>query len=78
MGENWRSDFFIERVEFRNLLAVHFVLHGPLQRGVSSCALLDNLGKGFADYIRDIEVVNVSKAILTDMEPVKFERLSLL
>ncbi|KAK5073758.1 hypothetical protein LTR64_007104 [Lithohypha guttulata] len=70
IGDDWRPDFFIERCEFPNLLAVHFVVYGPLGRGVSSCRLLDALGKGFADYIRD-KVVDVPKSIVTDMQAIK-------
>lgn len=50
--------YFIERVEFPHLWAVHFVIYGILGRGVSSSTKLDSLGKGFADYIRD-KVVDV-------------------
>lgn len=52
VGRDWRDDFNIERVEFPNLYAVHFVIYGILGRGVSSSTLLDNRGKGFTDYIR--------------------------
>ena len=52
MGDDWREQYFIERVEFPKLLAVHFVIYGVLGRGVSSTASLDCLGKGFADWIR--------------------------
>ncbi|KAF2972200.1 hypothetical protein GQX73_g1376 [Xylaria multiplex] len=53
MGDDWREDSYsIERVEFPNLLAVHFVIYGLLGRGVSSTSSLDSLGKGFADWIR--------------------------
>lgn len=52
MGEDWRSEYFIERMEFPKIFSVHFVIYGPLGRGSSSSVLLDNLGKGFADYIR--------------------------
>ena len=52
MGDDWKDDFFIERVEFANIKAVHFVIYGPLGRGISSSSLLDGLGKGFGDYIR--------------------------
>jgi len=70
MGDDWRSNFYIERCEFVNLLAVHFVIYGPLGRGVSSCRLLDALGKGFADYIRD-KVVDVPESIVGDMKGIK-------
>lgn len=73
MGEDWRPEFFIERCEFPNLLAVHFVIYGPLGRGVSSCRLLDALGKGFADYIRD-KVVEVPKSIVEDMTTIQESR----
>lgn len=73
MGEDWREDFFVERCEFPNLLAVHFVIYGPLGRGVSSCRLLDALGKGFADYIRD-KIVDVPRVIVEDMEGIREQR----
>lgn len=73
MGEDWRPEYFIERCEFPNILAVHFVIYGPLGRGVSSCRLLDALGKGFADYIRD-KVVEVPTVIIGDMEGIKDHR----
>lgn len=52
MGRDWRDKFYIERVEFPNIKAVHFVVYGLLGRGVSSSRLLDSLGKGFAEFIR--------------------------
>ena len=73
MGEDWNEDFFIERMEFSNILAVHFVIYGPLGRGVSSCRLLDALGKGFCDYIRD-KVVDIPESILADMAAIKEDR----
>lgn len=77
MGDDWREEYFIERMEFPHLLAVHFVIYGPLGRGVSSCRLLDALGKGFADYIRD-KVVDVPERILADMPAIKAERVARL
>ena len=73
MGDDWQPEFFVERMEFENLFAVHFVIYGPLGRGVSSCRLLDCLGKGFADYIRD-KVVDVPKQFLEDMKEIKLAR----
>lgn len=63
MGEDWSEEYFIERVEFQNIFAVHFVVYGILGRGVSSSTRLDALGKGFADYARD-KVVDVPVEIL--------------
>lgn len=77
MGDDWREDFFIERMEFQNILAVHLVIYGPLGRGVSSCRLLDCLGKGFADYIRD-KVIDVPESILADMPAIREERKAML
>ncbi|PYI21661.1 DUF1446 domain-containing protein [Aspergillus violaceofuscus CBS 115571] len=53
LGADWRVEFFIERVEFPRIQAVHFVVYGIPGRGVSSSSRLDGFGKGFADYIRD-------------------------
>jgi hypothetical protein len=69
MGKDWRSEYFIERCEFPDILAVHFVIYGKLERGVSSCRLLDSLGKGFADFIRD-RVVDLPEEFLDDAPPV--------
>ncbi|KAL2369656.1 hypothetical protein RJZ57_005933 [Blastomyces gilchristii] len=62
LGED-DDGYFIERVEFPRLWAVHFVIYGILGRGVSSSTKLDCLGKGFADYVRD-KVVEIPVGIL--------------
>lgn len=64
MGDDWRDEYHIERVEFPKLSAVHFVIYGLLGRGVSSTPSLDCLGKGFADWIRS-RVVDVPIRFLT-------------
>ncbi len=56
LGSDWRDEYFIERVEFPEIGAVHFVVYGILGRGVSSSSRLDGFGKGVADWIRDVEV----------------------
>ncbi|KAK4962028.1 hypothetical protein LTR10_002524 [Elasticomyces elasticus] len=56
IGSDWQSWYFIERCEMPELRAVHFVVYGPLGRGVSSSKILDSLGKGFAEFIRDVHV----------------------
>ncbi|KAK2616230.1 hypothetical protein QQS21_000865 [Conoideocrella luteorostrata] len=56
MRKDWQDGYFVERVEFAGIYAVHFVIYGPLGRGVSSSKLLDNLGKGFAEFIRAVWV----------------------
>lgn len=42
----------IERIELPGLLAVHFVLHDYLGKGVSSTARIDSLAKSVAEYLR--------------------------
>ncbi|OQD82605.1 hypothetical protein PENANT_c020G08387 [Penicillium antarcticum] len=61
--DDWDESFLVERVEFPNILAVHFVVYGILGRGVSSSSRLDGFGKGFADYFRD-KFVDVPVALL--------------
>ncbi|PSN71700.1 DUF1446-domain-containing protein [Corynespora cassiicola Philippines] len=55
-GESWDDGFFVERVEFPRIWAVHFVVYGVLGRGVSGSARLDGFGKGVGDWLRDCEV----------------------
>ncbi|KAJ0413470.1 hypothetical protein BJY00DRAFT_306309 [Aspergillus carlsbadensis] len=56
MGKDWKDCYYIERVEMPHINAVHFVIYGPLGRGVSSSRLLDSLGKGFGEFIRAVHV----------------------
>ncbi|KAH8433392.1 acyclic terpene utilization AtuA family protein [Aspergillus melleus] len=63
LGQDWRDEYHIERVEFPRIQAVHFVIYGILGRGVSSSSRLDGFGKGFADYTRD-KVVDVPVDVL--------------
>jgi hypothetical protein len=56
MGEDWKPEFYVERIEFLKLKAVHFVIYGPLGRGVSSSSRLDSLGKAFGEFIRAVQV----------------------
>ena len=61
--ESWEDGFFIERVEFPGIYAVHFVVYGVLGRGVSGSSRLDALAKGMADWLRDV-VVDVPVRLL--------------
>lgn len=56
MGTDWQDWFHMERVEMPDIYAVHFVVYGPLGRGVSSSKSLDGLGKGFGEFIRAVHV----------------------
>lgn len=51
LGEEYKGNR-IERVEFPGMLAVHFVVHDYLGKGVSSTARLDSLAKSVAEYLR--------------------------
>ena len=66
MGKDWKDWYFIERVEFPEIFAVHFVVYGALQKGVTSSALLDSLGKGFAEFIRAVHIPVPSKFLKED------------
>lgn len=55
-GESWSDKFYIERVEFPGIMAVHFVVYGVLGRGVSGSSRLDSFAKGMGDWLRDVEV----------------------
>lgn len=56
MGSDWQEWYHLERVEMPQIKAVHFVVYGPLGRGVTSSRILDALGKGFGEFIRDVHV----------------------
>ena len=74
MGDDSRpNEYFIERMEFPNLWAVHFVIYGSSRRRASSCQLLDCLGKEFADYT-EIKVFDVPERFLDVVEKIKKER----
>jgi hypothetical protein len=55
-GESWSDKFYIERVEFPRIMAVHFVVYGVLGRGVSGSSRLDSFAKGMGDWLRDVVV----------------------
>jgi hypothetical protein len=55
-GDSWNDKFHIERVEFSNIMAVHFVVYGVLGRGVSGSSRLDAFAKGMGDWLRDVVV----------------------
>lgn len=52
LGDDWDKKYAIERCEFPILHAVHFVVKGILQDGVSSSSILDGFGKSFGEFLR--------------------------
>lgn len=75
MGKDWKDWYFLERVEFANIYAVHFVVYGSLGRGVTSSNLLDNLGKGFAEFIRAVHADIPRKFLEESVHASKLEHL---
>ncbi|ORY09236.1 hypothetical protein BCR34DRAFT_603015 [Clohesyomyces aquaticus] len=74
LGDDWKESHKIERCEFEGLMAVHFVVKGLLQEGVSSSSVLDGFGKSVGEFVR-ARVVDVPKGLL-DRETSRRERLS--
>lgn len=52
LGDDWDDRYSVERCEFPELWAVHFVVKGILQEGVSSSSVLDGFGKSFGEFLR--------------------------
>ncbi|KAF1349448.1 DUF1446-domain-containing protein [Lizonia empirigonia] len=69
-GESWSDKFYIERVEFPKIMAVHFVVYGVLGRGVSGSSRLDSFAKGMGDWLRDV-VVDVPVRLLQERKQVQ-------
>ncbi|KAI8626565.1 DUF1446-domain-containing protein [Xylariaceae sp. FL1651] len=52
LGNDWDDKYAVERCEFAHLWAVHFVVKGILQEGVSSSSIIDGLAKSFGEFLR--------------------------
>ncbi|OHW97486.1 DUF1446 domain-containing protein [Colletotrichum incanum] len=52
LGDDWHDQYMVERCEFPGLWAVHFVIKGILQEGVSSNSILDGFGKSLGEFLR--------------------------
>lgn len=52
LGDDWKENYNVERCEFPGLMAVHFVIKGLLQEGVSSSSVLDGFGKSVGEFLR--------------------------
>jgi hypothetical protein len=51
LGSDYRG-YKIDRMEFPNLHAVHFLVHDYLDRGVTANATYDVLGKFIAEFLK--------------------------
>ena len=52
LGDEWKPHFRVERCEFEHLWAVHFVISGILDEGVSSTPRLDPFAKSIGEFLR--------------------------
>lgn len=52
LGDDWDPSYQVERCEFPGLDAVHFLIRGILQEGVSSSSVLDGFGKSIGEFLR--------------------------
>jgi hypothetical protein len=52
MGDDWKDAFQIERFEAEGLMAVHILIRGLLQEGVSSSSVLDGFAKSVGEFLR--------------------------
>lgn len=53
LGDDWDANkHSVERCEFPHLRAIHFVIRGFLQEGVSSSCVLDGFGKSIGEFVR--------------------------
>ncbi|KAI0126979.1 duf1446 domain-containing protein [Xylariales sp. AK1849] len=52
LGQDYKAEYQVERFEMPNLLAVHFVVKGILEGGISSTYRLDGLAKSFGEFLR--------------------------
>ncbi|WYZ33870.1 hypothetical protein EsH8_I_000146 [Colletotrichum jinshuiense] len=52
LGDDWHDRYVVERCEFPGLWAVHFVVKGILQDGVSSSSVLDGFAKSMGEFLR--------------------------
>ncbi|KPM38193.1 hypothetical protein AK830_g8366 [Neonectria ditissima] len=52
LADDWDPRYAVERCEFPHLHAVHFVIKGILQDGVSSSSVLDGFGKSISEFLR--------------------------
>ncbi|KAI1627978.1 hypothetical protein EDD37DRAFT_287544 [Exophiala viscosa] len=52
LADDWDDRYNVERCEFERIWAVHFVVKGILQEGVSSSSILDGFAKSFGEFLR--------------------------
>lgn len=74
MGDDWKDTYELERFEAEGLMAVHVLIRGMLQEGVSSSSVLDGFAKSVGEFLRarivdvPIELVKVEEQRRTTMK----------
>ena len=68
LGNDWSDRYRVERFEAPNLWAVHFVVYGILQEGVSSSSIIDGFAKSFGEFIRARVVELPKKFLIVEQE----------
>jgi hypothetical protein len=65
LGDDYQPQYRVERFEAQNLFAVHFVVYGILQEGVSSSSIIDGFAKSFGEFVR-ARVVDLPVVLLQE------------
>tara|TARA_R110002003_G_scaffold55_8_gene5021 strand:+ start:9587 stop:11311 length:1725 start_codon:yes stop_codon:yes gene_type:complete len=61
LGTEYNTEYCIERFEMPNLLAVHFVVKGILEGGISSTYRLDGLAKSFGEFLSKCSLLRIEQ-----------------
>jgi len=70
LADDWHPNFRVERFEAEHLHAVHFVVYGILQEGVSSSSIIDGFAKSFGEFIR-ARVVDIPVKLLDEEQELR-------
>ncbi|KAF2025798.1 DUF1446-domain-containing protein [Setomelanomma holmii] len=73
IGHDWSSKYRVERFEAPKLWAIHFVVYGILQEGVSSSSVIDGFAKSFGEFIR-ARYVDIPQVLLTAEQKKRADR----
>ncbi len=69
LGTEYKKEYQVERFEMPNLLAVHFVVKGILEGGVSSTYRLDGLAKSFGEFLSKCALIRVEQCASSIRQP---------
>ncbi|KAM0286491.1 hypothetical protein ACHAQH_000917 [Verticillium albo-atrum] len=63
LGDDYKPEYRVERFEMPGIKAVHFVVYGILEEGVSSSSLIDGFAKSVGEFVR-ARLVNMPQKFL--------------